>query len=126
MEFSQAGRICSFCGRPGSSDNRLGSGLGAMICRECVTALHLAMTSDDSESVSRTPWETMADAELLETLPLILRSAEQNAAFATDWVSIIRERRISWAQIGDALGVSRQAVWERFAKGVEQRRSSGA
>jgi ATP-dependent Clp protease ATP-binding subunit ClpX len=27
----------------------------------------------------------------------------------------IRTRGVSWARIGEALGVSRQAAWERFA-----------
>jgi ATP-dependent Clp protease ATP-binding subunit ClpX len=57
----------------------------------------------------------MSDTELLATLPLILRSAQQNAEFANEWVELIRGRKISWAEIGKALGVSRQAAWERFA-----------
>jgi ATP-dependent Clp protease ATP-binding subunit ClpX len=30
-------------------------------------------------------------------------------------VDLLRERGVSWAVIGDALGISRQAAWERFA-----------
>jgi ATP-dependent Clp protease ATP-binding subunit ClpX len=30
-------------------------------------------------------------------------------------IDALRKRGISWAQIGDALGVSRQAAWERFS-----------
>ena len=30
----------------------------------------------------------------------------------------IRERHISYAEIGKALGVSRQAAWERFSRAV--------
>jgi len=29
-------------------------------------------------------------------------------------VDVLRQREVSWARIGDALGVSRQAAWERF------------
>jgi hypothetical protein len=30
-------------------------------------------------------------------------------------VSELRQRSISWAQIGGALGISRQSAWERFS-----------
>jgi len=30
-------------------------------------------------------------------------------------IDTLRGRGVSWSQIGDALGVSRQAVWERFS-----------
>jgi hypothetical protein len=29
-------------------------------------------------------------------------------------VELLRSRRVSWAQIGAALGISRQSAWERF------------
>ena len=119
-------KICSFCGRPGSRRNRLAGGLGAMICFECLEWYY-----EDSRSSARVAkrtrpvWEEMTDTELLAKLPLIVRSAEQNQAFVNDWVALIRARRISWAQIGAALGVSRQAVWERFA-GASPRRRQGS
>ena len=62
------------------------------------------------------PWERMSDAEVLATLPQILASAEQNVFFAQEWVEMMRERGITWAEIGRVLGVTRQAAWERFAK----------
>ena len=41
-----------------------------------------------------------------------------NAAIATadyqDIVNILRQREISWAVLGEKLGVSRQAAWKRF------------
>jgi len=30
-------------------------------------------------------------------------------------VAILRDRGLSWTRIGQALGVSKQAVWERFS-----------
>ena len=30
-------------------------------------------------------------------------------------IDILRKRDVSWQQIGDALGTSRQAAWERFS-----------
>lgn len=116
MDSSLESKICSFCCRPGSRQNRLAGGLGAMICFECLEWYY-----EDSRSSARVAkrtrpvWDEMTDAELLAKLPLILRSAEQNQDFVSDWVGLIRARKISWAQIGGVLGVSRQAAWERFA-----------
>lgn len=109
-------KFCSFCGEPGTSKRRLAGGLGAMICFECLESYY-----EHSRSAARVTkatssvWEDMSDAQLLATLPLILRSAQQNADFAAEWVELIRSRKISWAEIGKVLGVSRQAAWERFA-----------
>jgi ATP-dependent Clp protease ATP-binding subunit ClpX len=30
-------------------------------------------------------------------------------------VDTLRKREVSWAEIGEALGISRQAAWERFS-----------
>lgn len=116
MESNLEQRICSFCGKAGSKRNRLAGGLGAMICFECLEWYY-----EDSRSPKRVAartravWDEMSDTELLSKLPLIVRSAEQNSEFLNDWVALIRERKVSWAHIGKALGVSRQAAWERFA-----------
>lgn len=121
MDFARASKMCSFCGRPGGPDVKLAGGLGAMICDECVETFHENnQSSERVAAFSTPPWERMTDSELLATLPLILRSAEQNASFAQEWVDMLRSRNVSWAQVGKALGVSRQAAWERFAH-----RSSG-
>jgi biotin operon repressor len=29
-------------------------------------------------------------------------------------IDLLRSRKVSWAQIGTALGMSRQSAWERF------------
>jgi ATP-dependent Clp protease ATP-binding subunit ClpX len=119
MSISREGRICSFCGAPGGpgTDLLLLGGLGAQICTTCIDDFHAIV--HDGERVAEAkvfPWDTMSDAEVLATLPRILASAEQNASFAREWVDLLRERGISWAEIGNALGVSRQAAWERFSR----------
>ena len=120
MAISRAGRTCSFCGTPGGpgTDSPLIGGLGAQVCVACIDEFHAIM--HDAERVvdarDTMPWEQMSETELLATLPRILASAEQNHAFAQEWVDMLRERRISWAEIGRVLGVSRQAAWERFAR----------
>lgn len=87
-----------------------------MICRTCVGEIQEAFdTPRVLASRTRSVWEDMSNAELLEKLPLILRSAAQNDRFAQDWVELIRSRGVSWTHVGQALGVSRQAAWQRFS-----------
>ncbi|WP_248582736.1 ClpX C4-type zinc finger protein [Nocardioides sp. InS609-2] len=116
MDFTRASKMCSFCAKPGGPETKLAGGLGAMICDECVKDLHENNRSPETiEARSTPPWDAMSDPDLLAMLPLILRSADQNMAFAQEWVDLLRQRKISWAEIGKVLGVSRQSVWERFA-----------
>ena len=87
-----------------------------MICRACATEINAAFADAKvMRERTRPVWDDMTDAELLEKLPLILASAAQNDRFASDWVGLIRQREISWAHIGQVLGVSRQAAWQRFS-----------
>jgi hypothetical protein len=65
----------------------------------------------------------MSDTEILAKLPLIADTATQVNGFLGEWVQMARERNLSWAEIGQALGVSRQAAWERFA-GSKTRKGS--
>ena len=120
MSITREGRSCSFCGTPGGpgTDVALIGGLGAQVCATCIDDFH-AIVHDPvktDEVRSNLPWDRMSDAELIATLPMILASAEQNTAFAHEWVDLLRSRNVSWAEIGRSLGVSRQAAWERFAR----------
>ena len=56
---------------------------------------------------------------MLARLPLIAATAGQVDRYLRMWVGRIRERHISYAEIGKALGVSRQAAWERFSRVVD-------
>lgn len=117
MEFTRASKICSFCGKPGGPDVKLAGGLGAMICDDCVEHFHENNQHPERiVEMSRPPWESMSLAELLSTLTLIMKAAEQNTSFAQEWVDMLREKRASWAEIGKALGVSRQSAWEKYAR----------
>ena len=42
-------------------------------------------------------------------------NVESSRARLQDSIDLLRRREVSWAEIGDALGVSRQAAWERFS-----------
>jgi hypothetical protein len=51
---------------------------------------------------------------LLKTLAGYNGAFERIDAAMLDIVAILREREASWAMIGQALAVSRQAAWKRF------------
>jgi hypothetical protein len=56
------------------------------------------------------------DDELLQRIPLIAASAANIEAGLRDRVHELRDRGMSWARIGAALGMTRQSAWERFAR----------
>lgn len=117
MKLIGEGKICSFCGEPWSLERRFAGGLGAQICGECIQRYaEIFSTEDNFRKANRPAWDEMSDEELLETLPRIVGTSEQVDQFLHDWVDLIRERGISWQHIGLALGVSRQAAWERFSR----------
>lgn len=124
MDNNVERKTCSFCGIQGKKGMRFGGGLGAMICEDCVEHYHEVFASaSKSKREAKPPWESMTDAEILANLPLIAQTADQVSEFLVEWVELARSRKLSWAAIGKAFGVSRQAVWERFAQRVEEVRA---
>lgn len=120
LKLAADGKICSFCGRSWTPELRFAGGMGAMICAECVDSYHQILHSPRRRGeVARPPWDLMPDQEVLDMLPKIVATSEQVNGFLHDWVRIIRARKISWAEIGSVLGVSRQAAWERFRRTVD-------
>ena len=60
-------------------------------------------------------WEAMTNEQLLESLKPSIATVDAVRAVLQKQVEILRKRDVSWAAIGDALGISRQAAWERFS-----------
>ncbi len=52
---------------------------------------------------------------MVERLPKLAAVAGQVELALRQWVGEARRRKLSWAMVGSALGMSRQAAWERFA-----------
>jgi hypothetical protein len=86
------------------------------ICDECVQLCQVII--DKKAAPQEVPGSLLPDNAPTETLLNTL--AGYNGAFASvdaamqDIVDILREREVSWATIGQALAVSRQAAWKRF------------
>jgi ATP-dependent protease Clp ATPase subunit len=81
---------CSFCRRTDAEVTKLIGGPGVHICDACVDQCLLVMAGK--------PTSVEAARGILQTQ-----------------IDILRKREVSWAQIGEALGISRQAAWERFS-----------
>jgi DNA-directed RNA polymerase specialized sigma24 family protein len=127
VDFSPANKSCSFCGKQGTKDTKFAGGLGAMMCADCVHYYSEVFASEERiAAITRPPWDHMSDAEILATLPLIEKAANQVNEFLGEWVALARERKLSWTEIGSALGVSRQAVWQRFARAVPDSKDASA
>jgi hypothetical protein len=121
MNIDPATWSCSFCGRRGTDDTRFAGGLGALMCTDCLEKFSAAFAAPENADQKFIGWsdDAMSDTEMLSRLPLVAGTAAQVDRYLRLWVGRIRERHLSYAEIGKALGVSRQAAWERFSRGVE-------
>ena len=107
---------CSFCGKAQTEVKTLVAGPGVFICDECVELCQpiigkqpAAQAASDSLLPDNAPTE-----KLLNTLAGYNGAFERVDTAMQEIVDILREREMSWAAIGQTLGVSRQAAWKRF------------
>jgi hypothetical protein len=107
-----ASLCCSFCIKDKADVGRLVAGPGVYICNECIDLCNLIIAEPAPEFGG---WIERPDDELLASLARIQAVVSQVDAAVHDHVDILRGRGISWTRIGDALGVSKQAAWERFS-----------
>jgi ClpX C4-type zinc finger protein len=107
---------CSFCGKPHTEVAKLVAGPGVYICDGCVNlCVDVLSEATHAEPPSLPEWAALSDDELLQRIPLISSSAANIEAGLRDRVHELRERGVSWARIGSALGMTRQSAWERFS-----------
>ena len=111
---------CSFCGKAQTEVKTLVAGPGVFICDECVQLCQgiIAKKPAPQASTQEVPGSLLPDNAPTETLLKTLSghsgAFERIDAAMQDVVDILRERDVSWANIGQALAVSRQAAWKRF------------
>lgn len=104
---------CSFCRRDHFHVAKLVAGPGVHMCDRCH---ELAARAFGGEATSGfAGWESMDDEALLGSLGPAMVCADMVERSVGDQVRVLRERGISWARIGAAFGVSRQAAWQRWA-----------
>jgi len=116
--------FCSFCGKSQHDVKKLIAGPAVFVCDECVALCTkiIAETPDrpapegQEPAQPKIPWPEDAPTEnLLALLKAQNKTHEEVAARLQRSIDILRKREVSWQQIGDALGISRQAAWERFS-----------
>ncbi|MGZ0149550.1 ClpX C4-type zinc finger protein [Kribbella sp. WER1] len=103
---------CSFCGKVREDVQHLIAGPGVFICNECVALCERVM-SDNPPSFP--PLDGKTDEELLADMARLDASRGQVEAAVQDRVLRLRSRSVTWARIGEALGISRQSAWERYS-----------
>lgn len=115
---------CSFCLKLAPEVAKIIAGPGSFICNECVALCDQILAAEQVSGSTPTEgqdepdvpsWSTMTDDDLLDRLAKIASVADQVEQALATWVGEARRRGASWAKIGTALAISRQAAWERFA-----------
>ena len=113
-----AGRLptlsCSFCTKDKDSVAKLVAGPGVYICNECIDLCNEILDTEPMPQMTHV-WHEQSDDELLASLARVQAAAPQLDAAMHDYVGLLRSRGVSWTRIGAALGVSKQAAWERFS-----------
>ena len=106
---------CSFCGKSQHRVKMLIAGPRVFICDECVGLCDKIVAGQQvPDHGSFKPLDRSTE-DLLELLPTANFAVESNRDFLQQLVEELRRREVSWAQIAEPLGVSRQSAWERFA-----------
>ena len=104
---------CSFCGKSEKQvDRLLGSASGRYICDACVGICNQILAATPSPFKG---WDVMNEEQLLGAIKASEASVAALRSLQQAQVEALRKHEASWAKIGEALGVSRQAAWERFS-----------
>jgi ClpX C4-type zinc finger len=103
---------CTFCGKSEKEVGRLIAGPAVYICDACVGVCNKVLEATPSAFAG---WDTMTDEQLLNGLKTAEATVEATRSVLQVMIDELRRRNISWDAIGKALGISRQAAWERFS-----------
>jgi hypothetical protein len=105
--------FCSFCGKDSSTVKALIAGPTVFICDACVATCNKILSGEPVPK-PEPEWDKLPDDHVLKSLGFASALAGAAADLLRLQVGILRRRGVKWAAIGKALGVSRQAAWERF------------
>lgn len=106
---------CSFCLKSQHEVAKLVAGPAQIfICDECVDICNQYIAGKPPKLSKFPPPEALPTERLLEHLRSIEETVRAKGDQLQRMVDLLRSRDVSWAQIGGALGVSRQSAWERF------------
>ncbi len=106
---------CSFCGNGKDKVRRLVAGPGVFICDQCVQLCNEVLQSERQRAeVSIGPDSEVAEV-LLDELRINAAGLKQSEDQLQRAVDVLRKNQVAWSRIGEAIGTSRQAAWERFS-----------
>lgn len=116
---------CSFCAKSQLDVVKLVAGPGVFICNECIDLCKQIVVEESkrrgtagegAEAASALrAWDGLSDDDLLGEM-VRAHAAHQNVDRAVKrHVAALRERGVTWARLGEALGMTRQSAWERFS-----------
>jgi hypothetical protein len=92
--------------------DKLIAGPKVQICDSCVTTCNAILAATPAGTGN---WSAKTNEQLLAALMPAEASLDAVRSVLQAQVDTLRRRGISWSEIGGALGVSRQAAWERFS-----------
>ncbi len=106
---------CSFCGKSQHEVQKLVAGPGFIfICDECVGLCNQYIAGTPPDLSGFPPMEKWPTERLLSLLGPANATVDGYREYLQSMVDMLRTREISWAAIGNSLGISRQSAWERF------------
>src|SRR5262245_5955870 len=103
---------CSFCGKSDKHVAKLLAGPAVYICGGCVDICNRILAGKPAPSFA--DLDAQSDEQILGALVPSLAAVEDARALLQRQIDALRKRDVSWQRIGDVLGMSRQAAWERF------------
>jgi hypothetical protein len=113
-KFSRKPRLfCSFCRKPHTKVAKLVGGPGVYICDACVGLCNDVLAGRPTPGFAG--WDSLTDQQLLDALTPSEAMVDGSREVLQTQVEVLRGRGVSWAAIGQALKISRQAAWERFS-----------
>ena len=102
---------CSFCRKDDATVEKLIGGPGST----SATPASRCATASSRQAAPPFPGWTRSPTPTCCALRPGRRRSTPSRDVLQEHVDILRRPRVSWERIGDAMGVSRQAAWERFS-----------
>lgn len=107
---------CSFCSKPNTEVSTLVAGPGIFICDGCINLCARVVAGKPASVPQVAPWEQEATVnEVLANLAPVAAAGAQLERNLAAWVGKARGLGATWAQVGQALGMTRQSAWGRFS-----------
>jgi ATP-dependent Clp protease ATP-binding subunit ClpX len=106
---------CSFCGKSQHQVEKLIAGPWVFVCNECVRLCERIL--DGSYAPDGTTFKPLdrPTEQLLSQMGSVNYATDASRDFLQGIVDTLRKREVSWADIANQLGISRQSAWERFS-----------